>query len=414
MSKRRVVITGLGVVSSIGTGVKKFWDGIRESRSGVDLVTSFDVSDLPVKIAGEVRDFDVESILSKKEARHLDRFVHFALQASQEAVDDCGLDLETTPRDRIGCIWASGIGGLLEIEATHKKALEKGPRRINPFFIPKLMINAGAGQIAIRFGIQGVNYAVTSACASGKHALGLAYRSILYGDAEVMITGGSEATVTMLGMGGFSALKALSERNDDPRTASRPFNIDRDGFVVGEGGGALIFEEYEHAKARGARIYAEVLGFGMTDDGHHISAPISDGSMAAKTMRMAVKEAGLEPTDIDYVNAHGTSTPLNDVMETRGIHLAFGDHAKKIAVSSTKSQIGHLLGASGAVESVVLALAIDQQVAPPTINYRNPDPECDLDYVPNEARDQKIDYGLSNSFGFGGHNASILFGRFRD
>ncbi len=414
MSKRRVVITGLGVVSSIGTGVNKFWDGIKESRSGVAEVTSFDVSELPTKIAGEVRDFDVEEFLSKKGARQLDRFVHFALKASQEAMDDSGLDLETEPKDRIGCIWASGIGGLLEIETTHRKALEKGPRRIGPFFIPKLMINAGAGQIAIRFGIQGANYAVTSACASGKHALGLAYRSIVYGDAEVMITGGSEATVTMLGMGGFSALKALSVRNDDPTTASRPFNIDRDGFVVGEGGGALIFEEYEHAKARGANIYAEVLGFGMTDDGFHISAPISDGTMAAKTMLHAVNEAGINPDEVSYINAHGTSTPLNDVMETRAIHHAFGDHAKKLQVSSTKSQIGHLLGASGAVESLVTALAIKHQVLPPTINYMNPDPECDLDYVPNEAREAEVNYGISNSFGFGGHNASILLGRLKD
>ncbi len=412
MSKRRVVITGLGVVSSIGIGKDNFWRGLTTAANGVDMVTSMDVSDLAVRFAGEVRDFDPESFMSRKEARHVDRFAQFALLASQQAMDDSGLDLESERRDRIGCIWASGIGGLLEIEKSHRVALAKGPRRINPFFIPKLMINAGAGQIAIRFGIQGANYAVTSACASGKHSLGLAHRSIVYGDAEAMICGGSEATITMLGIGGFSALKALSERNDDPKTASRPFNIDRDGFVVGEGSGALIFEEYEHARARGARIYAEVLGFGMTDDGYHISAPISDGSMAARTMKLAVEEAGIAFDQVDYINAHGTSTPLNDVMETRAIHMAFGDHASRLAVSSTKSQIGHLLGASGAVESVAMAMAIDNQVVPPTINQINPDPECDLDYVPNEAREATVRYALSNSFGFGGHNASILFGRF--
>jgi len=411
MEQRRVVITGLGVVTPIGSGKTEFWQGLTEARNGIDYVTSFDVSDLAVRFAGEVKEFDPESFLKPKEARHLDRFVHFALACADQAVEDAGLDLENEPKDRFGCIWASGIGGLLEIERTHRVALEKGPRRINPFFIPKLMINAGAGQIAIRLGIRGVNFAVTSACASGKHALGLAYRTIMYGDADVMVCGGSEATVTMLGIGGFSALRALSERNDDPKTASRPFTVDRDGFVVGEGGGGLIFEEYGRAKHRGANIYAEVLGFGMTDDGYHISAPFPDGSMASKTMKMAIEDAGLSGDQIDYVSAHGTSTPLNDAMETRAIHNAFGSHAKKLIVSSTKSQIGHLLGAAGAVETIVMALAIQNQVAPPTINYINPDPQCDLDYVPNEARDAKIDYTISNSFGFGGHNASIIIGR---
>jgi len=411
MSKRRVVITGLGVVSSIGIGVEEFAAGLFEGRNGIDTITSFDTSELPVHIAGEVRSFNPEKWLTPKDVRHIDRFVQFALAASQEAVDDSGLDLSKEDLFRIGCVWASGIGGLQEIERTHRLALEKGPRKISPFFIPKLMINAGAGQIAIRFGLKGANFAPVSACASGNHALGLAYRMIQYGDADVVIGGGSEATVTLLGIGGFCALKALSERNDDPRTASRPFNIDRDGFVVGEGAGALVFEELEHARRRGAEILAEVKGFGMTDDGYHISAPIPDGNAAAEAMRLAVVDGGCSPEDVDYINAHGTSTPLNDVMETRAIHSTFGPHAGKLTVSSTKSQIGHLLGASGAVEAVVLALAVHRQVAPPTINSIHPDPECDLDYVPNQARPSRIRNALSNSFGFGGHNSSILFGQ---
>ncbi len=412
MSKRRVVITGLGAVTSIGIGKEDFWQGLVEPRNGVGPVEQFDASEMPVRFAGEVKNFDPSSILSSKEIRHLDRFSQFALSCAQQAFDDSGLELskESDPT-RLGCIWASGIGGLLEIERTHKVALERGARRINPFFIPKIMINAAAGQIAIRFGLQGANYAVASACASAKHALGLAQKAIQHGECDVVLTGGSEAMITFLGIGGFCALKALSERNDDPQTASRPFNIDRDGFVIGEGGGALVFEEYERAKKRGAHIYAEVLGFGMTDDAHHISAPLPDGGMAAEAMRRAVAETGRPADAVNYVNAHGTSTPLNDVMETRAIRTVFGQHADKLAVSSTKSQIGHLLGASGAAESVVLALAIDRQTAPPTINYINPDPECDLDYVPNEARPMEIDCGLSNSFGFGGHNASIVFGR---
>jgi 3-oxoacyl-[acyl-carrier-protein] synthase II len=411
MSKRRVVVTGLGVVSSIGGEIDEFTSGLFEGRNGIGLITAFDSSELPVHLAGEVKDFDPEKWVSPKEARHLDRFVQFALAASQQALDRSGLDLSREDLRRVGCVWASGIGGLNEIERTHRLALEKGPRRIGPFFIPKLMINAGAGQIAIRFGLKGANFAVASACASGNHALGLAFRSIQYGDADLMFCGGSEATVTLLGIGGFCALKALSERNDDPLTASRPFNLDRDGFVVGEGAGALIFEEYEHAKRRGAKVFAEVKGFGMTDDGYHISAPIPEGTAAADAMLLALADGKCPPEEVDYINAHGTSTPLNDVMETRAIKSAFGDHARALAVSSTKSQIGHLLGASGAVEAVVLALSVDRQAAPPTINSLNPDPECDLDYVPNQARELRLRNALSNSFGFGGHNASILFGR---
>jgi len=411
MSKRRVVVTGLGVVSSIGGGLDEFASGLFEGRNGIGPITAFDSSELPVHFAGEVKDFDPEKWVSAKEARHLDRFVQFALAASQGALDRSGLDLSREDLRRVGCVWASGIGGLNEIERTHRLALEKGPRRIGPFFIPKLMVNAGAGQIAIRFGLRGANFAVASACASGNHALGLAFRSIQYGDADLMFCGGSEATVTLLGIGGFCALKALSERNDDPLTASRPFNLDRDGFVVGEGAGALIFEEYEHARKRGAKVFAEVKGFGMTDDGYHISAPIPEGTAAAEAMVLALADGKCAPEEVDYINAHGTSTPLNDVMETRAIKSAFGEHARSLAVSSTKSQICHLLGASGAVEAVVLALAVDRQAAPPTINSIHPDPECDLDYVPNQTRELTIRNALSNSFGFGGHNASILFGR---
>jgi len=411
MSKRRVVITGLGALTPIGNDKEEFYLGLTEPRNGIDKVKLYDCSQLAVDIGAEIKDFDPESFLSRKEARHLDRFVHLALKCSDEAVEDSGLEIASEKLTRVGCIWASGIGGLLTIENTAWDVKDKGPRKISPFFIPKLMINAGAGQIAIRHGIRGPNYGVVSACASGNHALGLSFRTIQYGDADVIICGGSEATVSTLGIGGFSALKALSMRLDDPKTASRPFNIDRDGFVIGEGAGALIFEEYERAVKRGAHIYAEVFGFGMTDDGFHISAPISDGTMAAETVRMALDEAQVNPTDVDYISAHGTSTPLNDIMETRAVHHAFGDHAKKLMVSSTKSQIGHLLGASGAVEAVVLALAVDRQFAPPTINYINPDPECDLDYVPNEARETKVGYCLSNSFGFGGHNTSLLVGK---
>jgi 3-oxoacyl-[acyl-carrier-protein] synthase II len=411
MNHRRVVVTGLGVVSSIGVGLDSFATNLFGGQCGIDTITSFDSSDLPVHIAGEVRGFDPEKWLSPKEARHLDRFVQFSLVAAEEAIRTSGIDISKEDSWRCGSIWASGIGGLQEIERTHRLALEKGPRKINPFFIPKLMVNAGAGQIAIRFGLRGPNFAAASACASGNHALGLAFRTIQYGDADIMIAGGAEATVTLLGIGGFCALKALSERNDDPKTASRPFNIDRDGFVVGEGSGGLVFEEYEHARSRGAKIYAEVKGFGMTDDAYHISAPIPEGTAAARAMLNAIADGGCSIEDVDAINAHGTSTPLNDIMETKAIHEALGARAKQVAVTSTKSQIGHLLGASGAVEAVVLALSVDRQIAPPTINQIHPDPACDLDYVPNAARPMRIRNGLSNSFGFGGHNTSLLFGQ---
>ena len=412
MSKRRVAITGLGAVTAIGLGKDKFWSGVLDGAHGFGEITRFDHSAFPVHFAAEVSDFNAEDYFSAKDARHLDRFVQFALVAASESIDDSGLDLDAMDRRRVGCVWASGIGGLEEIEATHKTLLDRGPRRMNPFFIPKLMINAAAGQIAIKHKVQGVNYGVASACASGGHALGLALRTVQHGEADVMICGGSEATVSPLGVGGFCAIRALSTRNDDPATASRPFNIDRDGFVVGEGAGGLILESMEHAEARGARIYGEFLGVGMTDDGHHISAPVPEGTMAAEAMVNACEQADVPLDDVQYINAHGTSTSLNDKMETQAIKTAFGEQAKNLLVSSTKSQIGHLLGASGAVEAVATVLGIHHQVAPPTINYINPDPECDLDYVPNEPRETGIRRALCNSFGFGGHNVSLLFGRY--
>jgi 3-oxoacyl-[acyl-carrier-protein] synthase II len=411
--KRRVVVTGLGAVTPIGVDLKSFWSGVLGSSHGFGVITRFDHEAFPVHFAAEASDFDAARYFSGKEARHLDRFAQFGLAAAIDAVEDSGLDIEKVDKTRIGCVWASGIGGLEEIERNHKTFLEKGPGRISPFFIPKLMINAVAGQIAIRFGIQAVNYGVTSACASGGHALGLALRTIQNGECDLMISGGSEAPITALGVGGFCALRALSQRNDDPATASRPFTKDRDGFVVGEGAGGMILEEYEAAKKRGARIYAEMLAVGMTDDAHHISAPVPDGHIAAEAMRAACREAAVSQEEVDYINAHGTSTQLNDAMETCAIKEAFGSSAKGLQVSSMKSQIGHLLGASGAVEAVATVLAIKENVVPPTINYVTPDPACDLDYVPNEPRDGRIRKALCNSFGFGGHNVSTLFGEVR-
>ena len=409
--KRRVVVSGLGVVSPLGSSIEKFWQGVLDGRSCGDKIQAFDPSEFSVHIGCEVRDFEIEKYVGVKDARNLDRFAQFAVGSSQDAVDDSGLDFEKEDRTRVGCIWASGIGGMLEWEEQHTRYLEKGARRISPFFIPKLMVNAAAGQIAIRFRLQGVNFGVASACASAQHAIGLAFRSIAQGEADVMVTGGSEATVSPLGLGGFCALRALSKRNDDPATASRPFSADRDGFVMGEGGGALVLESLEHAQARGAEIYGEVVGLGMTDDGHHISAPIPEGTGASMAMEHALREGELAKDSVDYVNAHGTSTPLNDAMETRAIKATFGDRAKQLMVSSSKSQFGHLLGASGAVEAVVCCLSMKHQVAPPTINYQTPDPELDLDYVPNEPREARIRNILSNSFGFGGHNVSLAFSR---
>ncbi|HWM94642.1 MAG TPA: beta-ketoacyl-ACP synthase II [Thermoanaerobaculia bacterium] len=407
---RRVVVTGMGAITPIGNSLDRLWDGVLAAASGVSEIRSFDVSDLPVRFAAQVGGFDPVERFGVKEARQIDRFTQFALASGEEALQDSGLDLGKEDLERIGCIWATSVGGLAEVEKNVETLLTKGPRRLTPHFIPKFMPNSAAGHLAIRFGLRGTNFAVVSACASGQHALGVTLRSIQAGDADVVLTGASDASVNRLGMAGFCAMRALSQRNDDPATASRPFNLDRDGFVAGEGAGALVLEEMERARARGARIYGEILGWGSTNDAHHISAPLPDGAMACRAMQIALKDGRVGPGDVDYVNAHGTSTPFNDVVETRAIRSAFGPHADRLMVSSSKSQIGHLVGAAGAVEAVITLLGLHHQVAPPTINYRVPDPECDLDYVPNEPRPARLRRALSNSFGFGGHNASVLFG----
>ncbi|MEM7163993.1 MAG: beta-ketoacyl-ACP synthase II [Planctomycetota bacterium] len=410
---RRVVITGVGVVSAIGNNVPSFWNGILEGRSGAGPITQFDASGLKTQFATEVKDFDPSERIDRKTLRHLDRFVQLALVAAGEAVEDSALAVDKEDPRRIGVVIGSGIGGLNEIEAQSEVLRERGAGRISPFFIPKMMVNAASGQIAIAHGFQGPNFSTSSACASSQHALGVSLDLVRRGACDVMIAGGSESTITPLAVGGFCAAKAMSTRNDDPQTASRPFSASRDGFVMGEGAGVFVFETEEHAKARGAKIYAEVLGFGMTDDAHHITAPSPDGAHATEAMRLAVADGGRDLSDVNYINAHGTSTPLNDVMETRAVKTLFGAHSSNLCMSSTKSQIGHLLGASGAVELAAISLGIEQGVIPPTINYQDPDPECDLDYVPNEAREAQIEVALSNSFGFGGHNASLCVGRYR-
>jgi 3-oxoacyl-[acyl-carrier-protein] synthase II len=413
MSRRRVVITGVGVISSIGSDPSTFWNGILECRSGAGPITAFDATDYKTRFACEASGFDPSETMDAKLVRTVDRFTQMAIAASQQAVDDSGLEIgEDEDPQRFGVITGTGIGGLLEIENQHSILLERGPSRLSPFFIPKIMMNAASGQVAIRYGFQGPNYATASACASSQHALGLALDSIALGATDVVITGGSEACVCPCGIGGFNAMKALSTRNDSPQSASRPFTASRDGFVLGEGAGMFVFESLERAKARGAKIYAEVLGFGMTDDADHIAAPLPDGALAAAAMRAAVKQSGRAITNVNYVNAHGTSTPLNDKMETRAIRSVFGEHADSMMVSSTKSQVGHCLGASGAVELVAIAMGIEQGIVPATINHDDPDPECDLDYVPNAPREAQIEVAISNSFGFGGHNACLCVGRF--
>jgi len=412
VAKRRVVITGLGAVTSIGTGREAFWQAACAGRSGVRPITHFDAKDYRVRIASYVYDFDPTSVLPQREVRRIDRYAQLGLVAADQAVRDAGIDFSREDVERGGAIIGTGIGGIQEIEDQRIVLLERGPDRVSPFTIPKLMANAVAGLVAIRHGLRGPNAVVSSACASASHAIGDAYFNVAFDLADIVLTGGAEAAVTPLGVAGFIACKALSTRNDEPERASRPFDRDRDGFVMGEGAGILIFEELEHAKARGAYIYAEVLGFAATSDAHHITAPDPDGAGAALSMSRALKSAGLQPSDVDYINAHGTSTPLNDPTETRAIKRALGDHARSVAISSTKSMIGHLLGASGGAELVITALSIDRGVIPPTINYETPDPECDLDYVPNEAREADVRVAMCNSFGFGGHNASIVLGRF--
>lgn len=407
MSKRRVVITGLGIVSPVGIGIPAAWQNIVAGKSGITRISHFDPSAMAAQIAGEVKDFDVTQFISAKDARRMDRFIHFGLAAGIEAFKDSGLVVTEQNAERIGVNIGSGIGGLPMIEETHNDYLANGPRKISPFFIPGTIINMISGNMSVMYGLKGPNLAMVSACTTGTHCIGESARIVEYGDADVMIAGGSEATVCALAVGGFSSARALSTRNDDPATACRPWDKDRDGFVMGEGAGVLVLEEYEHAKARGARIYAELAGYGMSADAYHITSPNSDGPK--RSMLNAIRNAGLNPQDVQYVNAHGTSTPLGDKNETDAIKLAFGDHAKKLVVNSTKSMTGHLLGGAGGIESVFCALAVHHQISPPTINIFNQDPECDLDYCANSARDMKIDVAVNNNFGFGGTNGSLVF-----
>lgn len=409
---RRVVITGLGIISSLGFDVETYWNNLLAGKSGVKAITSFDTTDFDCKIAGEIRDFDPLRWMDKRSSNRVDRFTQFGVGSASQAVKDSGIDFEKEDRTRCGVIVGTGIGGLLEIEDQHKRLLEKGPKRVSPFLVPKLMGNACCGQIAIQYKLMGPNFGATSACASSSHSLGVAFHVVRDGQADVMVAGGSEAAITPLGMAGFCSAKALSTRNDDPERASRPFDKDRDGFVMGEGSGALVLEELEHARKRGARIYAEFLGYGASDDGNHIVEPDPTGTGPSLAMRIAMRDGRVNPEDVDYINAHGTSTPLGDKAETAAVKIAMGEQARKVAISSTKSMVGHLLGASGSVELVATTLIIHRGVIHPTINYQTPDPDCDLDYVPNTARPFAVRKALSNSFGFGGHNATLLIGKF--
>lgn len=404
--KRRVVITGLGIVSPVGNDIPTAWDNIINGRSGITEITRFDASALNAQIAGEVKDFDISAFISAKEARQMDAFIHYGLVAGLQAWEDAGLEVTDENADRMGVIVGSGIGGLPRIEDAQADYLKRGPRRISPFFVPGSLINLVSGQLSISLGLKGPSYAVVSACTTGLHSIGDAARLIEYGDADVMLAGGAEATVSPLGVGGFAAMRALSTRNDDPTAASRPWDKDRDGFVLGEGAGVLVLEEYEHARKRGARIYGEFAGYGMSSDAHHITSPDQDGPR--RGMLHALNNGGIAPTDIDYVNAHGTSTPLGDINETEALKLVFGEHAKQLVVNSTKSMTGHLLGAAGGVEAVFTTLAVYHQISPPTINLDHQDPACDLDYCANEAREMPINLALSNSFGFGGTNGSMV------
>ncbi len=404
--KRRVVITGLGIVSPVGNDIATAWDNIVNGRSGIDRITRFDPTDFNCHIAGEVKGFDVTQYMPAKEARQMDTFIHYGVAAGVQAWQDSGLEITDTNAERVGVIIGSGIGGLPRIEETQTEYLQRGARRISPFFVPASLINLISGQLSIRFGMKGPSYAVVSACTTGLHSIGDAARLIEYGDADVMMAGGAEATVSPLGVGGFAAMRALSTRNDDPKTASRPWDRDRDGFVLGEGAGVLVLEEYEHAKKRGARIYGEFVGYGMSSDAHHITAPDRDGPR--RGIVNALKNGGFNADQVDYVNAHGTSTPLGDKNETEALKLAFGEHARKLVINSTKSMTGHLLGAAGGIEAVFTTLAVYNQVSPPTINIFNQDPECDLDYCANQARPMKIDVAVSNSFGFGGTNGTMI------
>ena len=409
--RRRVVVTGLGMVSPVGLNVADSWANILAGKSGIAPITSFDVEDFAVRIGGSVKDFDVTQYLSSKDARKMDIFLQYGMAAGIQAVEDSGIEVTEANAGRFGVAIGSGIGGLREIESSYDNFLKRGPRKFSPFFIPSTIINMIAGHLSIKYGFKGPNVAVVSACTTGTHNIGEAARYIRYGDADVMVAGGAEMATSPCGVGGFAAARALSTRNDDPEGASRPWDADRDGFVLGDGAGVVVLESYEHAKARGADIYAEVVGYGLNSDAYHMTQPSQGGEGASGCMDLAMANAGLNPDEIDYINAHGTSTPAGDKAETQAVKRSFGEHANKLAVSSTKSMTGHLLGATGGVEAIFSILALRDQVAPPTINLTTPDPECDLDYVPNEAREMKMDTALSNSFGFGGTNATLIMRR---
>ena len=408
--KQRVVVTGMGVVTALGSDLDTLWRSLMEGKSGISQIEAFDTTDFPTKIAASVKDFNPEDYIDKKEARRMDRFVQFGIAASKKALDDAKLDMDQTNRDRVGVIVGSGIGGLGTWEEQHRVLLEKGVKRVSPFFIPMMIANMASGHISMMIGARGPNTAAVSACATGTHSIGDAFKIIQRGDADVMVCGGAEATIRPIGMAGFCAMRAMSTRNDEPERASRPFDVDRDGFVMGEGAGVLVLESLEHALARGARIYAEVAGYGMSADAHHITEPDPEGP--ALCMTRAIQDAGFEPEQIDYINAHGTSTPVGDKSETRAIKAALGDHARNVAISSTKSMTGHLLGAAGGVEAVICALTLQHGMIPPTINLENQDPECDLDYVPNAPRKADVRTAMSNSFGFGGHNATVVLTKY--
>lgn len=410
--KKRVVITGLGAISPLGTGVDKLWEGLKNGKSGVSLITRFDAADYPTKIAAEVKDFNAEDYIDKKEAKRMDRFTQYAVAGAKMAVEDSGLKVDQIDSSRFGTILGCGIGGMETMEDQFNTLFTKGPKRVSPFFIPMMIGNMAAGQISMLFKAQAINETVVTACASGTNAIGDTFKVIQRGDADVVITGGTEASITPISFAGFCSMKALSVRNDAPEKASRPFDKERDGFVMGEGSGILILEELEHALKRGAKIYAEVVGYGSSSDAYHMTAPAPEGAGAALAMRKAINDAGITPDMIGYINAHGTSTELNDKFETAAIKSVFGEHAGKVAISSTKSMTGHLLGAAGGIEGLILALALKNDFVPPTINYENKDEDCDLDYVPNTGRSMSFEYGMSNSFGFGGHNAVIILKKY--
>jgi 3-oxoacyl-[acyl-carrier-protein] synthase II len=413
IEKRRVVVTGLGLITPLGIGVEASWKSALEGRSGICPITQFDASQMPVRIAGEVKGFDPAPYIEAKEIKKMDRFIHFAVAAATMAVEDSGLKITDENAERVGVIIGAGMGGLPAIEHYHKIYLEKGYRRISPFFIPMLIINLASGNVSIKFGAKGPNSAAVTACATGSHSIGDSFKIIQRGDADVMIAGGTESVITPLGVGGFAVMKALSTRNDEPEKASRPFDAGRDGFVMGEGSGVIILESLESALSRGAKIYAEIIGYGMSSDAYHITTPAPEGEGAARCMKAALKDAGIEPKMVNYINAHGTSTKYGDELETAAIKTVFGEHAYKLCVSSTKSMTGHLLGAAGGVEAIFSVLSIHNNIVPPTINLEDPDPECDLDYAPNKAKQMDVECAMSNSFGFGGTNACLLFKRYR-